>query len=141
MRLFALQEAIASQPRAYSIAPARGLALLLTPLWCQIVGRCRERCWTKGACQSSEGVDPSKSLQKLGKLIGYFEKAPGLSQTQANTWGETPTRQNVCIKNCLYSYMFKFQSPSKYSLFDAIHLLRQCFHCSKQFLNPSILVP
>ena len=42
---------------------------------------------------------------------------------------------------CIYSYMFKLQSPSKYSPFDAIHLLRHFFHCSKQFLNLSILIP
>ena len=41
-------------------------------------------------------------------------------------------------------YLFlhiKLQSPSKYSPFDAIHLLRCFFHCSKQFLNSSILMP
>ena len=27
-------------------------------------------------------------------------------------------------KLCIYSYMFKVQSPSKYSPFDAIHLSR-----------------
>ena len=37
--------------------------------------------------------------------------------------------------------MFKLQSPSKYSPFDAIYLLRCFFHCSKQFLNLSILMP
>ena len=41
----------------------------------------------------------------------------------------------------VYSYMFKFQSPSKYSPFDAIHLSRHFFHCSKQFLNLLILMP
>ena len=30
-------------------------------------------------------------------------------------------------KLCIYSYMFKLQSPSKYSPFDAIHLLRHFF--------------
>ena len=44
-------------------------------------------------------------------------------------------------KLCIYSYTFKFQSPSKYSPFDAIHLSRCLFHCSKQFLNLSILMP
>ena len=34
---------------------------------------------------------------------------------------------------CAYFYMFKFQSPSKYSPFDVIHILRCFFHCSKQF--------
>ena len=32
-------------------------------------------------------------------------------------------------------------SPSKYSQFDAIHLLRHFFHCWKQFLNLLILMP
>ena len=31
--------------------------------------------------------------------------------------------------------MFKLQSPSKCSPFDAIHLLSRFSHCSKQFLN------
>ena len=35
----------------------------------------------------------------------------------------------------------KLQSPSKYSPFDAIRLLRHFSHCSKQFLNSSILMP
>ena len=37
--------------------------------------------------------------------------------------------------------MFKIQSLSKYSPLAAIHILRCFFHCSKQFLNPSILMP
>ena len=37
--------------------------------------------------------------------------------------------------------MFKPQSSSKYSPFYAKHLLRHFFHCSKQFLNSSILMP
>ena len=41
---------------------------------------------------------------------------------------------------CIYSYMFKLQSPSKHSPFDAMQLLR-LFHCSKQFLNSSIFIP
>ena len=40
-----------------------------------------------------------------------------------------------------YSYMFKLQSPSKYSPFDAIYLLRCFFHRSQQSLNLSILIP
>ena len=47
---------------------------------------------------------------------------------------------HLFIKNCSYSYMFKFQSPSKYSPFDAMHLLRYFFHCSKQFLNMSVFM-
>ena len=41
----------------------------------------------------------------------------------------------------MYSYMFKLQSPSQYSPFDAIHLSRHFFHCSKQFLNMLTLIP
>ena len=41
----------------------------------------------------------------------------------------------------MYSYKFKRKSPSKDSLFDAIHLSRCFFHCSEQFLNSSILMP
>ena len=37
--------------------------------------------------------------------------------------------------------MFKLQLPSKYSPSDAIHLLRCFFHCSRQFLNLSMLIP
>ena len=44
-------------------------------------------------------------------------------------------------KLCVYSYMFKLQSLSKYSPFDTISFLRCFFHCSKQFLNSSILMP
>ena len=37
--------------------------------------------------------------------------------------------------------MFKLHSSSKYSLFDAIYLLRCFSHCSEQFLNSSVLMP
>ena len=37
--------------------------------------------------------------------------------------------------------MFKLQWLSKYSPFDAVHVSRCFFHCSKQFLNSSILMP
>ena len=38
------------------------------------------------------------------------------------------------------SYMFKLQSPSKYSPFDLIHVSRLFLHCLKQFLNVSIFM-
>ena len=37
--------------------------------------------------------------------------------------------------------MVKLQSPPKHSPFDAIHLMRHFFHCSKQHWNLSILTP
>ena len=55
--------------------------------------------------------------------------------------GDPPKPEFIYKKLCIYSYMFKLQSPSKYSPFDAIHLLRHFPHCSKQFLNSSILMP
>ena len=49
---------------------------------------------------------------------------------------------NLFIKKlCIHSYMFKLQSPSKYSPFDAIHILRLFFPLLKQFLNTSLLMP
>ena len=39
-----------------------------------------------------------------------------------------PPKLEFIYKNvCIYSYIFEFQSPSKYSLFDSIHLLRHVF--------------
>ena len=40
---------------------------------------------------------------------------------------------------CIYSYMLKLHSPSKYAPFDAIHLLR-LFSSSQKFLSSSILM-
>ena len=47
----------------------------------------------------------------------------------------------ISEKLCIDSHMFKLQLPSKYSALDAIHRSRCFFHCSKQFLNSSILMP
>ena len=51
-----------------------------------------------------------------------------------------PQSRNLFIKVCIYSYLLKLQAPSKYSPFDAINLWKYFFHCSKQFLNLSILM-
>ena len=57
-------------------------------------------------------------------------------------WGWTPKSPEFIYKKlCIYSYMFELQSLPKYSPFDATHLLRHFSHCSKQFLNLSILMP
>ena len=48
--------------------------------------------------------------------------------------------QNLLIKMCTYSYMFKLPSPSKCPPCDAMHLSRYFFHCSKLW-NLSILMP
>ena len=41
---------------------------------------------------------------------------------------------------CIYSYMFKFPSLSKYFPFDTIHISKCFFHCSEQFLNSLVLM-
>ena len=51
-----------------------------------------------------------------------------------------PQNTGIYKKLCIYSYMFKLQSPSKYSPFDAMHLLRHFCHCSQQLLNLLILM-
>ena len=51
------------------------------------------------------------------------------------------TQEFIYKKLCIYSYMFKLQLPSKYPPFDAIHLWRCFFHCSKQFVSFLILMP
>ena len=45
-----------------------------------------------------------------------------------------PPNWNLFIKNCAFILTcINFQSPSKYSPFDAIYLLRYFFHCLTQF--------
>ena len=46
---------------------------------------------------------------------------------------EPPQTEFIYTKLCIYSYMFKLQSPSKYSTIDAIHLSRHFFLLLKQF--------
>ena len=53
----------------------------------------------------------------------------------------TQKEQNLFIKSCVCSYMFKLQSPSEYFPFDVIHQSRRFLYCSKQFLNSSVLIP
>ena len=55
--------------------------------------------------------------------------------------GGAKPQEFIYIKFCIHFYMFKLDSPSRYSSSDAMHLLRHFFHCSKQFLNSSILMP
>ena len=43
-------------------------------------------------------------------------------------------------KNCIFILTCLKFSPSKYSPFDAIHLSRLFFHCTKQVLNLLILM-
>ena len=52
-------------------------------------------------------------------------------------------KEFIYKKLCIYSYMFKLQPPSNFFPFDAKHLTRLFFHCSKvfEFVNLSILMP
>ena len=55
--------------------------------------------------------------------------------------GNPPKLECIYKRLYIYSYMFKLQSPSKYSPFDAIHLSRHFFPTAqKQFLNSLILM-
>ena len=68
-----------------------------------------------------------KSLIKFNQLHFTYKK------------GDPQNQEFVYKKMCIYSHMFKLQSPS-YSPFHAIHLSRHFFHCSKQFLNSLIVM-
>ena len=54
---------------------------------------------------------------------------------------EPPKMEFIYTKVCIHSYMLKLQLPSKYSPFDAIHISRCFFYCSKQFFNSLIFMP
>ena len=52
-------------------------------------------------------------------------KAPPASAPDSSSMGGDPCKPEFIYKNlCIPSYMFKLQSPSKYSPFDAIYLPR-----------------
>ena len=69
-----------------------------------------------------------KILIKIGLVI-YTEVAwnklinkKGEMQFSSNTRKDTPKMEFIYKKLCIYSHMFKLQSPSKYSPFDVVHL-------------------
>ena len=70
-------------------------------------------------------------------MLKLVKKAQG----RQNIREDPQNLESICKKLCIYSYMFKLQSPSKYSPLDAMHLSRCFFHGSKQFLNLQILMP
>ena len=85
---------------------------------------------------------PEAGIQSLLKLSHTSTFLPGFitSITLYDGW-TPPNPEFINKKLCIYSYTFKLQSSSKYSPSDAIHLSRLLSHCSKQFLNSSILMP
>ena len=64
-----------------------------------------------------------------GKWIGQIVTIQNCMYTCIcnNTRGDRKKPKFICKKLCIYSYMFKLQSPSKNSPFDAVHLLRLFF--------------
>ena len=63
-------------------------------------------------------------------------------QPRVEIWGQTPkTRVFIYKKLCIYSYMFKLQSPSKYPPFAANIYWDIFSTAQQQFLNSSILMP
>ena len=61
-----------------------------------------------------------KEREKVGETL---TGQPGIKPT-SQVRGGIPRKPGIYKKLCIYSYMFKLQSPSKYSPFDAIRLLR-----------------
>ena len=60
--------------------------------------------------------------------------------------GPPPQKKNppefIHKKLCIHCYMFKLQSPSKYSIYIWCNKPTETFfHCSKRFLNLLILIP
>ena len=56
-----------------------------------------------------------------------------------NVEGGPLKKQFIYKKLCIYSYMFKLQSPSKYSPFDAKHLSRCFFTAQNSFFKINFL--
>ena len=55
--------------------------------------------------------------------------------------GDPPKNQNLLIKDCVFIVTCLNFSHLPSTPFDAVHLSRHFFHCSKQFLNLLILMP
>ena len=106
------------------------------PLWprpCYLSSLIFGHVWLASMCSVPPPKKFTKSLHEP-HCINF--------QAEVTIWGRNPPKAECIYKKlCIYSYVFKPQSPSKYSPFDAIHLLRCFFHYSSQFLNSSILTP
>ena len=86
--------------------------------------------YTGMVCFMYEKLSISWSISARFCSINYF-KGDGWSMFE----GGPKKTEFIYKKLCIYSYIFKLQSPSKYSPFDAIHLSKCFFHCSKRLLN------
>ena len=77
----------------------------------------------------------------LSMLIASFSESHLQKFSTKQYKGGIPQMEFIYKKLHIYPYMFKLQSPSKYSPFDTIYLSSCFFHCWKQFLNSLILMP
>ena len=92
-------------------------------------GLCPERCGEPG-----EDSEP-----RLSQSDCHIKRSQRIADWNGGCEGG-PKKWKLFIKNYVYYYLLNHQSPSKYSPFDAIHLLR-FFPCSKQYLNSLVLMP
>ena len=84
--------------------------------------------WTKALKLSGSRVVKIRSTNSESESLGVI-----VSEAIPSYEGGAKTLGFIYKKLCIYSYMFKLQSPSKYGPCDATHLLRLFSHCSKQF--------
>ena len=111
------------------------------PLWprpCYLSSLIFGHVWLASMCSVPPPKKFTKSLHEP-HCINF--------QAEVTIWGRTPPKAECIYKKlCIYSYVFKPQSPSKYSPFDAIHLLR-CFSPAQnsfwthQFWGILVLLP
>ena len=77
---------------------------------------------------------------RSARLIAKREWKKGKELAIEHMKGDPKNPEFIYKILCIYSYMFKLQSPSKYSPSNAICLSRCFFHCSKEVLNLGILM-
>ena len=80
-------------------------------------------------------------MKSVKQVNSFSNLCSSLIYLGAGGGGVQKTLEFIYKNLCIYTYMFKFQSPSKYSPFDATHLWRFFSHCSEHFFNSSILMP
>ena len=115
--------------------PHSGLVVNCLACSCTVRTPLPQASWAPGRTLGGWRCPPASHLQGRSAENGFS------NFHERYTQGGPPQNKFIYKKLCIYSYTFKFQSPSKYPPFDAIHLWRHFLHCTKQFLNSSILMP
>ena len=81
-----------------------------------------------------------KRRKILTSFVKFTFSVKSFFPEEYDIWGAPPQNRNLFIKKlCIYSNIFKLQSPSKYSPFDVTHLLKR--FPTVQVLNVSMLRP